>query len=85
MFVIVLSGRAEAGQVSRLTVKSLYAPSEAANKIMTLTLPDKRQFTIIFDRKNGATIEAKQVLPFAYPEDSGQYFLTIRLLTVYSV
>lgn len=46
---IVLSGRGEAGWVSRLTVKSLYALSEAANKAMTLTLPDKRRFTVIFE------------------------------------
>ena len=82
---IVLSGNGEAGCVSHLTVKSLHALFEADNKTMTLTLPDKRQFTVIFDRTDGAAIEAKQVLPFAYAEDGDQYFLTLRLLTVYSV
>ena len=50
----------------------------------TITLPDSRQFSVIFDRSNGAPVEAQQVLPFAYPEDNEQYFLTLRLLTVYS-
>ncbi len=81
---IVLSGNGEAGWVSRLTVKNLFALSKAANKIMTLTLPDSRQFSVIFDRSNGAPVEAQQVLPFAYPEDSDQYLLTLRLLTVHS-
>ena len=50
-----------------------------------MTLPDKRLFTIIFDRTSGAAIEAKQVLPLACPEDHDQHFLTLRLLTAYSV
>ena len=33
---VVLSGNGEAGWVSRLTVKSLYALSKAANKTMSL-------------------------------------------------
>ncbi|MFK0570084.1 hypothetical protein [Endozoicomonas sp.] len=79
---IVLSGGNEAGWVSRLTVKNLFALSKAANKTMSLTLPDGRQFSVIFDRSNGSPVEAQQVLPFAYPEDSDQYFLKIKLLTL---
>ena len=71
----------EAGWVSRLTVKNLFALSKAANKTMSLTLPDNRQFSVIFDRSNNSPVEAQQVLPFAYPEDSDQYFITLRLLT----
>ena len=78
---IVLSNNGEAGWVSRLTVKNLYALSKAANKTMTLTLPDSRQFTVIFDRSNRAPIEAQQVMPFAYPDNDNQYLLTLRLLT----
>ena len=81
---VVLSGNGEAGWVSRLTVQNLYALSKAANKTMTLTLPDSRQFTVIFDRSNRAPVEAQQVMPFAYPEDNDQYLLTLRLLTVQS-
>ncbi|WP_257266043.1 hypothetical protein [Endozoicomonas sp. ONNA2] len=79
---IILSGNGEAGWVSRLTVKSLFALSKAANKTMSLTLADNRQFTVIFDRSNGAPVEAQQLIPFAYPEDSEQYLIIIRLLTV---
>ena len=81
---IVLSGNGDAGWVSRLTVQNLYALSKAANKTMTLTLPDSRQFTVIFDRSNRAPVEAQQVMPFAYPDDDNQYLLTLRLLTFQS-
>ena len=81
---VVLSGNGEAGWVSRLTVQNLYALSKAANKTMTLTLPDSRQFTVIFDRSNRAPVEAQQVMPFAYPDDDNQYLLTLRLLTFQS-
>ncbi|WP_422445549.1 MULTISPECIES: hypothetical protein [unclassified Endozoicomonas] len=80
---IVLSGNGEAGWVSRLTVKSLFALSKAVSKTMTLRLPDNREFSVIFDRSNGAPIEAQQLMPFAYPDDSDQYLLTLRLLTVH--
>ena len=80
---IVLSGNGKAGWVSRLTVKSLFALSKAVNKTMTLALPDNRQFSVIFDRSNEAPIEAQQFMPFAYPDDSDQYLLTLRLLTVH--
>ena len=81
---IVLSGNGEAGWVSRQTVKNLFALAKAANKTMTLTLSDSRQFTVIFDRSNRAPAEARQVVPFAYPDDDNQYLLTLRLLTFHS-
>ena len=79
---IVLSGNGEAGWVSRLTVKSLYALSKAANKTMSLTLPDGRQFSVIFDRANGSGVETRQLMPFAYPDDDDLYLVTLRLITV---
>ena len=79
---VVLSGNGEAGWVSRLTVKSLYALSKAANKTMSLTLPDGRQFSVIFDRANGSGVETRQLMPFAYPDDDDLYLVTLRLLTV---
>ncbi len=79
---IILSGNGKAGWVSRLTVKSLFALFKAANKTIMLTLPDSRQFWVIFDRSNGALIEAQEVLPFTYPEDSDRYFITLRFQTV---
>ncbi|MGI2026582.1 hypothetical protein [Endozoicomonas acroporae] len=79
---IILTGGQQAGWISRLTVKNLFALSKAANKTMSLTLPDSRQFSVIFDRSNGAPVEAQQVLPFAYPADADEYFVIIRLLTL---
>ncbi|WP_299735386.1 hypothetical protein [uncultured Endozoicomonas sp.] len=79
---IVLSGNGEAGWVSRITVKNLFALSKAANKTMTLTFADNSQVSVIFDRSNGAAVQAQQVLPFAYPKDSEEYLLTLRLLAL---
>ena len=79
---IVLSGNGEAGWVSRLTVKNLYALAKAANKTMSVTLPDGRQFSVIFDRANGTGVETRQLIPFAYPDDDDLYLVTLRLITV---
>ncbi len=79
---IELSGGQEAGWVSRSTVISLLTLSETPNKVMTLTLPDLRQFSVIFDRSSGSPVEAQQILPFAFPDNHYQYSLTLRLLTV---
>ena len=81
---VELSGGYEAGWVSRSTVLALQVLSETTNRVMTLTLPDNRQLSVIFDR-NGNPIEAEQILPFAYPDDSWNYSLTLRLLTVESI
>ncbi len=64
-------------QYVRLTSLSMIA-----NKVMTLTFSDLRQYSVIFDRDSGGPMEAQQVLPFAYPDDSHLYRLTVRLLTV---
>ncbi|WP_257294320.1 hypothetical protein [Endozoicomonas sp. YOMI1] len=82
---IILSGNGEAGWVSRLTVKSLFVLSKAANKTMTLMIPDNRQFSVSFDCSNGAPVKARQVMPFGYPEYCDQYLLTLRLLTFQSI
>ncbi|MGI9283005.1 MAG: hypothetical protein ACR2PX_25700 [Endozoicomonas sp.] len=78
---IELSGGEDAAWVSRATVENLLALSRIANKRMTLTLPDLRQYSVIFDR-SGSPIEARQILPYAYPGDDDNYSLNIRLLTV---
>ncbi|WP_422137693.1 hypothetical protein [Endozoicomonas sp. ALC020] len=79
---IELSGGLDAGWVDRSTVVELQSLSELANKSMLLKLPDGRQFTVIFDRTNGSPIEARQVLPSAYPDDHHFYQLSLRLLVV---
>ncbi|WOG29893.1 hypothetical protein [Endozoicomonas sp. 8E] len=79
---IELNGGEDAAWVSRSVVVNLLALSQIANKVMTLTLPDLRQYSVIFDRSSGAPVEARQVLPYAYPGDNYQYSLIVRLLTV---
>ena len=68
--------------VTRATVDALKALEVEAGKVMTLTLADARIFQVIFDRSNGAAVEAQQILPYAYPDNDYLYSLTIRLLTV---
>ncbi len=82
---IELTGGTEAGWVSRSTVENLQALSGIANKVMTLTLPDLRTYSVIFDRQSGSPVEANQILPAAYPDDYHFYSLTLRLLTVENV
>ena len=72
-------------QWQMLTVQNLFALSKTANKTMTLTLPNSRQFTVIFDRSNRAPTEAQQVMPVTYPDDDNQYLFTLRLLTFQSI
>ena len=79
---IEISGGSEAGWVSRSTVVDLLALSKIPNKVMTLTLPDLREYSVIFDRQSGSPIESQQIMPFAYPGDAYKYSLTIRMLTV---
>ena len=80
---IELTGGDSAGWVNRATVVELLALTLTANKVMVLTLPDNREFSVIFDRRNGLPIEAKQVLPSAYPNQDYLYSLTLRLITVH--
>ena len=49
---------------------------------MSLTLPDGRQFSVIFDRANGSGVETRQLMPFAYLDDDDLYLVTLRLITV---
>ena len=51
-------------------------------KKMSLTLPDGRSFTVIFDRADGPPIEAQQVLPLSAPSDDHLYIVVIRLMSV---
>ena len=78
---IELSGE-QSAWVTRATIESLKALEAEAGKVMTLTLADDRSFQVIFDRSNGAAVEAQQVLPYAYPDNDYLYSLTLRLLTV---
>ncbi len=78
---IVLGG----GENSWLTLadlNTLFALSEIPKKKMFLTLPGGRAFTVIFDRSEGAPIEAQQVIPLLELSEDHFYAVVIRLLTV---
>ena len=79
---IELSGGEDSAWVARSVVVNMLALSQIANKVMILTPPDLRQYSVIFDRSSGSPIEARQILPYAYPGDDYQYSLIVRLLTV---
>ena len=79
---IILSGGQEVGWVKRSTVAEVLALNLVPNRVMVLTLPDNRQFSVIFDRQNGSPIQSQQVIPSAYSDDGYQYYLTLHLLTV---
>ena len=75
----------QSGWVTRATVDALKTMEAVIpGKVMTLTLPDSRTFEVIFDRSNGAAVEAQQLLPTAYPDAGYIYTLTLRLFTVAS-
>ena len=64
---IVLSGGEEAGWVSRSVVIDLFALSSIANKVMTLTLADLRQYSVIFDRSRAALWNPSRSCPLTFP------------------
>lgn len=71
-----------AAWVSRATVKALKALEAQAGLVMTLTLPDATQHSVMFNRAQGAGVEAEPVARLANPDDTWQYLITLRLITV---
>ena len=67
----------------RSTLDALYA-MESTPGAMDLTLPDGREFSVVFDRSRGTAVEAKPVHNYVYAanEADWQYNVTLRLLTV---
>ncbi|WP_422414103.1 hypothetical protein [Endozoicomonas sp. ALB122] len=56
----------------------LYALGTIANELMIMVLMDLCQNSLAFDRdNNNHPVLAEQTLSFAYPEESGQYALTL--------
>ncbi len=78
----IVLGDGENSWLTLSDLNTLFALSEIPKKKMLLTLPVGRAFTVIFDRSEGAPIEARQVLPLTNPDDSDFYAVVIRLLTV---
>ncbi|MES9985694.1 MAG: hypothetical protein ABW115_19995, partial [Candidatus Thiodiazotropha sp. 6PLUC6] len=59
---IILTGGEDAGWVDRATVVNLLSLSEIPNKVMTLTLPDLLEYSVVFDRSNGDPVSAAQIV-----------------------
>ncbi len=80
----IVLGDGENSWLTLAELNTLFALTEMPGKKMLLALPDGRQLTVIFDRSEGAPIEAQQVLPLINPDDPDFYAVVIRLLTVAS-
>ncbi|MEE4463115.1 hypothetical protein V2S84_13590, partial [Azotobacter chroococcum] len=52
------------------------------NKVMALTLPDGRSFSVIFNRADGAALEAVPLERRVAPPDDWLYEVNLRLITV---
>lgn len=72
------------GWLPRATLDALRTKENQGNLVMTLTLPDAREFSVVFDRSRGIAIDAEPLLPYtkASQEPAWQYDATLRLLTV---
>ncbi|MCL6270725.1 hypothetical protein M3P05_12400 [Sansalvadorimonas sp. 2012CJ34-2] len=78
----IVLGDGENSWLTLAELEALFALAETPAHKMTLTLPDSRTFTVIFDRTEGSPFEAQQVLPLVTPESEHYYTVVIRLLTV---
>lgn len=63
-------------------VRQLEVLRDQLGRVMSLTLPDGREFSVIFDRTNGAPIAAKQVHRTVNPGPDELYDVNLRLITV---
>lgn len=62
-------------------VRSIELLRDTLGKVMQLTLPDGRQFSVIFNR-DSAPLEAVPLFRQVNPADDHLYEITLRLLTV---
>lgn len=72
------------GWLTREDVNQLYALEAQTSEPLSLTLPDGREFHVIFDRTRGPAIEATPVRRYtkAANEPGWKYAVTLRLITV---
>ena len=63
-------------------VRQLEALRDQRGLVMALTLPDGRQESVIFNRTDGAPLEAKQIHRLVNPPPDDPYDVTLRLITV---
>ena len=78
---ITIASAEDSGFVGRDVVKALNLLAETPGRQMVLTLPDTRQFNVIF-RPGELAVEAREVLPRAVPLDSDYCILTLRLTEI---
>ncbi|WP_416311170.1 hypothetical protein [Pseudomonas sp. W03] len=63
-------------------VRQLEILRDQPGRVMPLVLPDGREFSVIFDRTNGAPLSAKQVWRKVNPGPDDDYDVNLRLITV---
>ncbi|MFT0212830.1 hypothetical protein VQ643_09465 [Pseudomonas sp. F1_0610] len=63
-------------------VRQLEILRDQPNRKMPLTLPDGRQFWVIFNRAEDAPLEIKPLYRQVRPSDTDLYTVTIRLISV---
>ena len=74
--------RSDGGEWTPLSVvRSLELLRDEQGRVMTLTLPDSRQFSVIFNR-DAPPLEAAQVFRHDNPGPDHMYEIAVRLLTV---
>ena len=78
----IVLGDGEHSWLARDQLEALFLLSTQSNRRMSLTLPDGRTFTVIFDRSDGGALEAYPIAPTAQPSGQDYYGVVIRLLTV---
>lgn len=64
------------------TVRQLEALRDERGRVMHLVLPDAREFDVIFNRTNGAALEARALERRVNPAAGSLYEITLRLITV---
>lgn len=63
-------------------VRQLEALRDQRLKVMSLVLPDGREFSVIFNRADGPPIKATQVFRTVNPSPAEIYDIELRLITV---
>lgn len=63
-------------------VRSLEVLRDIPNKVMGLTLPDGRAFSVVFNRVDGAPLEVTPLERLVDPDDDHLYDVNLRLITV---
>lgn len=70
--------------LDRQALDAIYVKEASVSHAMPMTLPDGREYTVIFDRSRGLAVEADPVAPYADASNTPdwKYRVTLRLVTV---